>query len=161
MNWLDKVRDYERLFAEYQRIERINTALRLEYAVSLKTGLHFTEKYMQAKKELSELTKLQEDNFGQCGRRLKWKSGNVDFVVIVGNPVTYIEANLPATDKEAKEGYSIDVWDDISVCKRGDQFDWKKGVIQALFNFFREHVQDSDIQSMMQRDLYAKYPELK
>jgi len=100
------------------------------------------------------------DATAMIGRRLKWKSGNIEFVVIVGNPVTLLDASFPPLDNYDEDVFA-DMWFDFSVCKQGDTFNWKKGVMQALFNFFKKYVQDADIQSIIQRDLYAKYQELK
>jgi hypothetical protein len=145
-SWLQKIRDYDRL------------ELALSEALHDR-DLHATvadvwqERLICVQKDYIDATEM-------IGRRLKWKSGNVNFVVIVGNPVTYIEANFPPLDINKDEDYA-ESWYKSSICKKTDVFDWKKGVMQALFNFFKYYIQDADIQSMIQRDLYAKYPELK
>lgn len=135
-SWLQKIRDYD-----YQKAMK--------------------DYFKESRDMWQETAIARQARLENIGKRLKWKSGNVEFMVIVGNPVTYMEGNFPAIDKQVVEGYSIDLWDNISVCKHGDSFKWRKGVKQALSNFLNEHVGDPEIEVMIRRDLYAKYPELK
>jgi hypothetical protein len=155
-SWLQKIRDYDRQEEKINRSQFEFDRLWKEFGNSFDNGCKMVASILDLNKRIQSA----EARLENIGKRLKWKSSNVEFVVIVGNPVTLIEANFPPLDKE-KDEYFSDTCSDYSVCKHSDTFDWKKGVMQALFNFFKTYIQDSDIQSMMQRDLYKKYPELK
>jgi len=168
LSWLQKIRGYDDLQARCQSGESMRDHYKELYDECSRSIAKQMHVLVEKSRELSlalkvsdvwqeKLINLQKENM-MIGKRLKWKSGNIDFEVIVGNPITLLITKFPPKDKEKDEGIE---WIDYSICKHGDTFRWYKGVKQVLKNFFDDYIGDPDIELIIKRDLYAKYPELK
>lgn len=137
ITWIQKIRDYD--YQKYM-IDYWKDSRDMWRSIAISKSI-----------ELERMTKIADawKEKATFGRRLKFSVGHNHIEIIIGNPIC-VAINFNEVDGNYDSSHSI--------CNPKDQYDWKKGAIQAFTNLINDYQID---RSEWFNKLFKKYPELK
>jgi hypothetical protein len=137
-SWIEKIRDYDNVFARMQAAEAMRD--------------HYKTVFSETRNELVKQRSIINENNKILGRRLKFSTHGLKFLIEIGNPFTLCTMHYHGWIKNL---YSVAMKNQI------DEMDWKKAAVQSVENLCREWVGDRDIQSSIFEALFSAHPELR